>query len=122
MNINYDGLSDVMAVGSVGPTQHDVRSAMTIPTEQKPHSAALERRTMKRAVTINRAELKLAHAAATEATKNGLPFKRATAPGWHEMQFLFTEASAQGERGGPGEVPRDAPAVRPAVGITRSQV
>jgi hypothetical protein len=38
------------------------------------------------------------------------------------MQFLFTEAEAQGERGGPGETLRDAPAVRPAVGISRSQV
>jgi hypothetical protein len=28
----------------------------------------------------------------------------------------------QGELGGPGEAPRDAPAVRPAVGFSRSQV
>jgi hypothetical protein len=82
---------------------------------------------MKRAVTINRAELKLAPAVAAKAMRNGLPFHsnapRHSAPGWHDaMQFLFTEASAQGERGGLGETPRNAPAVRPAVGISRSQV
>jgi hypothetical protein len=79
-------------------------------------------------VTINRAELKLALAVAAEAARNGLLFNsnaHAGEPGWHESletQFLFTEASAQSERGGPGETPRDAPAVRPAVGISRSQV
>jgi hypothetical protein len=55
-------------------TQHDVRSSVTILTETKPHSDVPERTTMKRAVTINRAELKLAPAVAAEATRNGLPF------------------------------------------------
>jgi hypothetical protein len=55
-------------------TQHDVRSAVTIPTEEKPHSDVPERTTMKRAVTINHAELKLALAVAAEAPRNGLPF------------------------------------------------
>jgi hypothetical protein len=54
-------------------TQHDVRSAMTIPTEKKPHSDMPERTTMKLPVTINRAELKLAPAVAAEATRNSLP-------------------------------------------------
>jgi hypothetical protein len=43
-------------------TQHDVRSSVTIPTEKKPHSDVPECTTMKRAVTIIRAELKLAPA------------------------------------------------------------
>jgi hypothetical protein len=55
-------------------TQHDVRSSVTIPTEKKPHSDVPERTTMKRAVTIIRAELKLAPAVAAEATRNALPF------------------------------------------------
>jgi hypothetical protein len=81
---------------------------------------------MKRAVTINRAELKLAPAVAAEATRNGVPFNSNASrhcARLDEMQFLFTEA-ARGERGGPGETLRDAPSVpvRPAVGISRSQV
>jgi hypothetical protein len=55
-------------------TQHDVRSSVTIPTEKKPHSDVPERTRMKRAVTIIRAELKLAPAVAAEATRNALPF------------------------------------------------
>jgi hypothetical protein len=55
-----------------------------------------ERTTMRRAVTINRAELKVL-AVAAEATRNGLPFKsnephhcaRLARP--HEMQFLFND-------------------------------
>jgi hypothetical protein len=41
---------------------------------------------------------------AAEATRNGLPFNsikdkaRAAAPDWHEMQFLFTRASAQANK------------------------
>jgi hypothetical protein len=50
-------------------TQHDARSSVT-----KQHSDVPERTTMKRAVTINRAELKRAPAVAAEATRNGLPF------------------------------------------------
>jgi hypothetical protein len=38
-----------------------------------------------------------------------------------EMCTILTEASAQGERGGPGEAPRDAPAVQSTVGISHSQ-
>jgi hypothetical protein len=44
------------------------------------------------------AELRLAPALAAEATRNGLPFNaiaRAAAPGWHEMQFLFTTIRRQ---------------------------
>jgi hypothetical protein len=49
-------------------TQHD-------PTEKKPLSDVPERTTMKQAVRINRAELKLAPAVAAEAARNaGLPF------------------------------------------------
>ena len=65
--------TDVMAVAR-WLTQHDARSSGTIPTEKKQHSDVPERTTMKRAVTINRAELKLAPAVAAEATRNGLPF------------------------------------------------
>jgi hypothetical protein len=56
------------------PSQHDVGSSVTIPTEKKPHSDVPERTTMKRVVTIIRAELKLAPAVAAEATRNALPF------------------------------------------------
>jgi hypothetical protein len=90
-------LYDVMAVAR-WLTQHDVRSSVTIPTEKKPRSDVPERTTITRAVTIIRAELKLAPAVAAEATRNALPFNSivprpcARAPGWHEMQFLFTEA------------------------------
>jgi hypothetical protein len=55
-------------------TQHDVRSSVTMQTEKKPHADVPERTTMKRAMAINRAELKLAPAVAAEATRNGLPF------------------------------------------------
>jgi hypothetical protein len=48
---------------------------VTIPTEKKPHSDVTEHTTTRRAVTINRAELKLAPAVAAEATRSGLPFK-----------------------------------------------
>jgi hypothetical protein len=42
--------------------------------------------TMKRAVTINRAEFQLAPAVVAEVTQNGLPFNsNARHSGWHEM-------------------------------------
>jgi hypothetical protein len=50
------------------------RSSVTIQTEKKPHSDVPERTTMKRAVTINCAELRLAPAVAAEATRNASPF------------------------------------------------
>jgi hypothetical protein len=59
-------------------TQHDVRSSVSIQTEKKPHPDVPKRTTMKRAVTINRAELKLASAVAAEATRKlAVQFKRA---------------------------------------------
>jgi hypothetical protein len=47
---------------------------VTIPTGKKPHSDVPARTTMKRAVTIIRAELKLAPAVAAEAERNAVPF------------------------------------------------
>jgi hypothetical protein len=95
-------------------TQHDVRSSVAIPTEKKLHSDVRTRDNKASRDAVNRAELKLAPAVAAEATRSrGLPFnsnalRHRAAPGWHEMQVRSTEVSAQGERAGPGETPRDA--------------
>jgi hypothetical protein len=95
-------------------------TAETILKEKELHSDVLERTMMKRAVTINRAELKLAPAVAApaEATRNGLPFNsnahhsgplRPTGTRCSSSS-LRRQPRATGERGGRGDH-RYAPAV-----------